>query len=168
MRSALRFILPAFFFLFSGCSLLFVQKGSTRVSAKAAEPVPTAVSLASRFRGDETMEYTVGPGDTLASVAQALYGDSHLAGFLAKANRLKAGGPLRVGRVLKVPTALPSALSPRSVPIPLPSQGFAEVPTPALKHVVKHTDGAAYEIEVSGRKSHVVPGPIAHSPREST
>jgi hypothetical protein len=50
-----------------------------------------------------SQNYTVHTGDTLQSLAQAIYGDSHYDYILAQANGLRAGSPLTPGSILKIP-----------------------------------------------------------------
>ena len=55
----------------------------------------------------ETQVWEVGPDDTLAKIAQVVYGDAARAGRIAQANRSQLGptGFVRVGQKLKIPPA---------------------------------------------------------------
>lgn len=50
-----------------------------------------------------SQNYTVQVGDTLQSLAQAIYGDSRYDYILAQANGLQPGTPLTAGTILKIP-----------------------------------------------------------------
>ncbi|MFK2902240.1 LysM peptidoglycan-binding domain-containing protein, partial [Dyella jejuensis] len=56
-----------------------------------------------------TQNYTVHNGDTLASIAQAIYGDSNYSYILAQANGLAADSQPPVGMVLNIPQVTTSA-----------------------------------------------------------
>ncbi len=54
--------------------------------------------------GTPYMEYTVRPGDTLAKIAQAYYGDSRAYVRIAQANGLSPHRELSEGIILRIPT----------------------------------------------------------------
>jgi len=51
----------------------------------------------------KSITHTVRPDETPASLADLYYGDRSLGGLIEKANGLKPGAPLSVGRLLKIP-----------------------------------------------------------------
>jgi hypothetical protein len=56
-----------------------------------------------------TQDYTVQSGETLASIAQTIYGDSNYAYIIAQANGLSAGQQPSVGMVLTIPQVTTTA-----------------------------------------------------------
>ena len=74
--------------------------------------------------------YTVQPGDSLARIAQKLYGDPHQYPVIQKANNL-ADGRIWVGQVLIIP-AIEGAEPEPPAPTPTPE------PTPAPVEILFH------------------------------
>lgn len=64
--------------------------------------------------------YTVKPGDTVGSIAARIYGKESLWHVLAKANKIRDPGSIKVGQVLKVPppTATTTATPAKTTPAP--------------------------------------------------
>jgi len=134
--------------LLSGCTLLFVPRGGSRLASAPPAAVPTAVSLHDSVGdGSADLKYQVSAGDSLESIARAFYGDSRQAAFLAKTNRLKAAAPLKVGRTLRVPAKPPALPSPKGEPPPTTGKG-----NEPLRAVQVGSGKAAYELEVSGAR----------------
>jgi phage tail protein X len=89
-----------------GCTLLFVEKGSTRYLETKAPQTPPAKSLSPQMSQRVVLKYKVQEGDTLDSIAFLYYGHTSKAEKLARANHLTPGNPLKKGRVLLVPDPL--------------------------------------------------------------
>lgn len=77
------------------------------------------------------MEYRVKPGDTLAKIAQAYYGDPRAYVKIAQANGLDAHRQLPEGTVLRIPTAQLGAVDLEEVQVTaqrLPTSGASNAP----------------------------------------
>lgn len=86
----------------SGCSLLFVAKGTANISTAKVEKAPQAVSLEKKMNRQVVLHYTVQDGDTLDFVAQVFYGKMSYKKKLAQQNHLNYSKPLKTGTVLKI------------------------------------------------------------------
>lgn len=100
--------------------------------AAQATPAPAPVSAVPTTAAPST--YTVQSGDTLARIAQKVYGDARKYPEIQRANNLADAGRIFVGQVLKIPalTAVPvSTIRPVVVPTTSPITSPQEItPTP--------------------------------------
>jgi len=143
-KSGLRFLAGLGFLLFlSGCSLLFVQKGSLYVSSARPDAVPTAVSLAKEIEAAPEISYRVAPGDSLEKISRKVYGHPRYASAIAGKNGLNRSSLLRVGQVLK--------LDPRESVTAVPQKEVSVSSGEATGRFVEKTvAGKKYVMEVSG------------------
>lgn len=136
MRSLL-FALPAAL-LFSGCSLLFVQKGGLKTISGSLREIPKAPTLAGETGA--AVFHEVRRGESLWSIARRYYGKGSRYPLLARANGLDPEGVLRAGVRLTVP-AFPAP------GVPVEALGNTEA---GLRTVRLRVDGREVEMEVSG------------------
>jgi LysM repeat protein len=135
----------------SGCTLLFVQRGGSRVSSEAPTVIPVTASLQSSDATQgprDGFRYKSAAGDTLESVARAFYGDSRQAKFLAKVNHLSPKALLKPDQKIRIPPnppALPAVTSSSGSVVSNDSQV-------GLKRVTVVSGKNSYEMEVSDAK----------------
>jgi YD repeat-containing protein len=97
------------------------------------------------FNGqDGSTNYTVSTGDTLSSIAQAIWGDSSLWYLIANANSLSASDPLVAGEVLSIPNGVTSVSANNADTFKVYDPNVAQGNTSPTAPKPKHTSGCAY------------------------
>ncbi|MEW5958249.1 MAG: SCP2 sterol-binding domain-containing protein [Chloroflexota bacterium] len=96
---------------------------------KSLEQVLTDL-LQGYSRGGTATTYTVQRGDTLARIAQKVYGDPHKYPLIQQANRISDPSRIWVGQVLIIPAVAGAGPPPQPSPAPAPPPAPAPAPTP--------------------------------------
>lgn len=86
----------------SGCSLLFVAKGSTRMDKGKQASVPVAEDLTRQIDAPVIVMFKTRPRETFSSVSELFFGDDSQARSIAQWNHLSPKKKLKPGTRLKI------------------------------------------------------------------
>ncbi len=121
----------------SGCSLLFVAKGGTRMGKGKEAPAPAADDLTQQINKPNIVTFKTRPEETFGTVSELFFGDSDQAAAIAKWNHLSPRKKLKPGTKLKIqnPDQSPNLaklppVAKTAPPPPVPS--VTAVPTPQV------------------------------------
>jgi hypothetical protein len=114
----------------SGCSLLFVAKGGTRMGKGKEAPAPAADDLTQQINKPNIVTFKTRPEETFGTVSELFFGDSDQAAAIAKWNHLSPRKKLKPGTKLKIQNP---DQSPNLAKLPPVAKTAPPPPVPSVK-----------------------------------
>ena len=145
----------------SGCSLLFVAKGGTRIGKGKEAPTPVASDLTTEMDAPVIVTFKTRPQETFSTVSDLFFGDEAQAVSIAKWNHLSSRKKLKTGTLLRIKdpdqtpdlaklssvaqTATPQPI-PSVSPSPTPDISITLVPRPKVNHAFGPGEKLKFEV----------------------